>query len=117
VLDSEEGRSVAENLRAKFTQAKQSLDEKQLPPQSLDYRRQMEDLQHELETERAHIMSDLGKKVLAVVDAYAQRKHYEAVLDISNPNTPVLWSKKSNDITAQIIAEYNKVNSRSGRKP
>jgi len=36
------------------------------------------------------------------------------ILDVSNPQTPVLWRATAADVTADIIALYDKANPASG---
>ncbi len=47
----------------------------------------------ELERERTQIINALAKKLTAIVDAYAKEKKYDTVIDISNPNGPVIYFK------------------------
>jgi outer membrane protein len=71
--------------------------------------RQTDDAQAELEAEQQRILQDLGQKVMAVVTRYANEHGFALVLDVSNAaNTPVLYASSSIDITADIVALYDK---------
>jgi Skp family chaperone for outer membrane proteins len=109
IADSAEGRTAAENLKKEFGAKLEALEHGSLAKDSPAYRRQDEALRQEIQDAQKRVLNDLGKKMMAVVGDYARRKHYEAVLDVSDPGTPVLWVGKSNDITARIVAEYDKV--------
>ena len=61
----------------------------------------------ELERERTQILNALAKKLNAIVDAYAKEKKYDTVIDISNPNGPVIYFKKTADITDEIIKRFD----------
>jgi outer membrane protein len=70
--------------------------------------RATEDAQAELDQEQQKIMQDLGQKMMAVIDKYAKDNGYVMILDVSAPNTPVLYAANTIDITADIIALYDK---------
>jgi outer membrane protein len=72
------------------------------------YNRDMEDAQAEAEAEQHKMMDDLTQKVTKVIDNYAMANGYTLILDVSNPNTPVLYASTSTDITNDIIALYDK---------
>jgi outer membrane protein len=72
------------------------------------YNRDMEDAQAEGEQEQHKLMDELTSKIMKVIDSYAQANGYSLILDVSNPNTPVLYAANSVDITPDIIALYDK---------
>jgi outer membrane protein len=72
------------------------------------YNRDMEDAQAEGEQEQHKLMDELTTKITKVIDSYAQANGYSLILDVSNPNTPVLYAANSVDITPDIIALYDK---------
>jgi hypothetical protein len=46
--------------------------------------------------------------MMQVIDKYAQSNGYSIVLDVSNPNTPVLYASNTIDITKEVIDMYDK---------
>jgi outer membrane protein len=70
--------------------------------------RDTEDARGELDQEEQKIMSELGGRIMAVIDKYAKDNGYTLVLDISSPQTPVLFASNTIDITKQIIELYDK---------
>jgi outer membrane protein len=72
------------------------------------YNRDMEDAQAEGEQEQHKLMDELTTKITKVIDSFAQANGYSLILDVSNPNTPVLYAANSVDITPEIIALYDK---------
>lgn len=70
--------------------------------------RDMQDIQDELDGEQQKVLNELGQKIYAVVAKYGQEKGYTMVLDISNPQTPIVWASNSIDITKDIIELYDK---------
>jgi outer membrane protein len=59
-------------------------------------------------------MQELGNKVMAVVEKYATGNGYALVLDVSNPQTPVLWASQTIDITGDIVKLYDQANPGTG---
>ena len=72
--------------------------------------RDMQDIQDELDQDQQKILNELGQKMIAVIGKYAQEKGYTMVLDVSNPQTPIIWASNSIDITKDIIELYDKDN-------
>jgi outer membrane protein len=70
--------------------------------------RKNEDDQAELDQEQQKILNDLGGKMMVVIEKYAQDHGYSLILDVSNPQTPVLYASNTIDITQDIIALYDK---------
>jgi len=70
--------------------------------------RDTEDARSELDQEEQKVMNELGGRIMAVIDKYAKDKSYTLVLDISSPQTPVLFASSAIDITKEIIELYDK---------
>jgi outer membrane protein len=70
--------------------------------------RDYEDAQAEMDQEQQKILQQLGQKMLAVIERYARDNGYTMVVDVSNPQTPVLYASPSVDITKDIIELYDK---------
>ena len=64
--------------------------------------------------EQGKIMQELGNKVMAVLEKFATANGYALVLDVSNPQTPVLWAASAIDITADIVKLYDQANPGTG---
>ena len=70
--------------------------------------RDVEDAQAELEQDQQKILQQLGQKMIAVIERYARDNSYTLVVDVSNPQTPVLYASPSIDITKEIVELYDK---------
>lgn len=70
--------------------------------------RNTEDAQAEVEQAESKIMQELGGRIMAVVDKYAKDNGYALVLDVSNPQAPVVFAASSIDITREVIDLYDK---------
>lgn len=70
--------------------------------------RDTEDAQAEMEQAQQKILQDLGQRLMAVIDKYARDKGYTMILDVSSPQTPVLYVSSEFDITQDIVAIYDK---------
>ncbi len=72
------------------------------------FNRDAEDAQAELEQEQNKMLNELGQKMMVVIDKYAKDNGYAIILDVSNPQTPVLYASNTVDITKDIIDLYDK---------
>ena len=69
--------------------------------------RSAEDFQNEVQTAEQEILNRLGKKMLDVLEKYARANGYAVVMDVSNPQTPVLYANPGTNITKNLIDAYN----------
>jgi len=72
------------------------------------FNRDLEDAQMEWDQEQQKVLQELGGKMMAVIDKYARDHGYTLILDISSPQTPVLYAANSIEITKDIIELYDK---------
>jgi outer membrane protein len=97
---SKGGTVMAEDKR---NQLAREIDEKKKRLQ-----RDMQDAEEDLRGEQQKISSGLSQRMLAVVEKYAKDNGFTVILDVSSQNTPVIWSAQSIDITADVVALYDK---------
>jgi len=70
--------------------------------------RDTEDARAELDQEQQKLMGELFSRIQVVLDKYAKDNGYALVLDISSPQTPVMYASNAIDITREIIELYDK---------
>jgi outer membrane protein len=136
IVSTKDGQKAASELESKATPKRKSIEAKQneinglkdqlqkgqntlseqakndlyrtIDQKTKSLNREMEDTQAELDQEQQKVLNDLGQKMLAVINKYALDKGYTLILDVSNPQTPVLWASSGIDITKDIIDLYDK---------
>lgn len=69
--------------------------------------RNYEDAQNEFQQAEQEVVNRIGGKMLNVLEKYCDRNGYSIVLDVSNPQTPVLWANKGTNITKELVDAYN----------
>jgi outer membrane protein len=72
--------------------------------------RDTQDAQTDLDEAQGKLMQELGNKMLAIIEKYATQNGFALVLDVSNPQTPVLWAASGIDITNDIVKLYDQAN-------
>jgi outer membrane protein len=70
--------------------------------------RDMQDAEEDLRGEQQKLLQGLGGRMMAVIEKYAKDNGYSMILDVSNPNTPVLYASSGIDITQDIVSLYDK---------
>src|SRR5882724_11326739 len=70
--------------------------------------RDMTDAEEDLRAEQQKMLQGLGQRMMAVIEKYAKDNSYTIILDVSNPNTPVLYASSGIDITQDIVSLYDK---------
>src|SRR6476469_3797412 len=78
------GTVMAEDKR---NQLARDIDEKKKRLQ-----RDMQDAEEDLKAEQQKVLQGLGQRMMAVIEKYAKDNGYSMILDVSNPNTPVLYA-------------------------
>jgi outer membrane protein len=69
--------------------------------------RDVEDAQADMDQEQQKILQDLGQKMMTIIDKYARDNGFHIILDISSPQTPVLFATNAVDITQEIVKLYD----------
>jgi len=87
--------------------AKQELT-RSVEQKTKSYNRDTEDANAEFQAEQAKVLDDLGQKMMQVIERYAQANGYAVVIDVSNPQTPVMYASSSANITKEIVVLYDK---------
>jgi len=136
ILSTKDGQKALNDLQTKFAPRKADLDRKQneiaqlqdqmrkgsntmsdeakqklardIDQKTKGLQRDTEDAQAELDQEQQRIMQDLGQKMMAVITKYSQDHGYTLILDVSSPQTPVLYAANEIDITQDIVNLYDK---------
>ncbi len=136
IIGTKDGQKAASELQTKFAPKKAEIDKKQsliaqlqdqlrkgsntmsddakqklmreIDENTKSLNRSTEDAQAELDQEQNKIMQQLGQRMMAVIDKYARDNGYTLILDVSSPQTPVLYAANGIDITSEITALYDK---------
>ena len=145
IINTKDGQKAAAELNAKTAPKKKELEQKQNEIASLqdqlnkgtntlsdsakndlyknieykkkNLQREVEDAQADLEADQQKLLQQLGQKILAVIEKYARDNGYTMVVDVSSPQTPVLYASPSIDITKEIIELYDKSPASSAPTP
>lgn len=83
----------------------------------VDLQREMEDARGEFSQEQNELFSSVGSKMMAVIDKFSKDNGFQVVLDISNPQSPVLYAVNEVNITNAIITAYDSSHPSDGSSP
>jgi len=87
--------------------SKQSLA-RDIDQKTKNLKRDIEDAQAEWNQDQQKVLQQLGQRVMVVVDKFARDNGYTLILDVSSPQTPVLFASNTVDITKDVIDLYDK---------
>ena len=135
ILQTKDGQKAAAELQAQFNPRQQDLEKKQAELTALQdqlrkgsatmseeaktklvrdidatttrVNRDTQDARSDLDEAQGKVMNELGGKMLAVIEKYALQNGYAVVMDVSNPQTPVLWAASAVEITNDIVKLYD----------
>jgi outer membrane protein len=104
-----------EQLRSQLSRGANTMSEEQkqklmreIDAKTKSLQRETEDAQAELDQEQQRIMGELGQRIMAVIDKYAQDNGYTLILDVSSQQSPVLYASNSINITDEVIQLYDR---------
>jgi outer membrane protein len=69
--------------------------------------RNLDDAQSEFQQAEQEVVNRIGGKMLTVMEKYAKSNGYTMILDVSNPQSPVLYASEATNITKELIDAYN----------
>jgi len=69
--------------------------------------RQAEDAQSDFQSQQGEIANRIGGKMMEYLDKYAKQNGYSVIIDVSSPQSPVLWAQASTNITKEIVDGYD----------
>jgi Skp family chaperone for outer membrane proteins len=132
MLSTKEGQAAADTFRTKFSEPKEKeLQAKQveitdlndklqrgantmsqtaqddmkrtIDRKSTEYKRAVEDYQFDRDEEQRKLLDDLSAKMQAVIDRFAQESGCAVFLDVTNPNSGIMWVSNTSDLTRQVV--------------
>ena len=92
-------RTLSDDARARLM--------RQLDDKNKAFTRSNEDATAEFQQAEQDAINEIGRKMIGVLDEYAKKNEFAVILDVSSPQTPVLYADSSIDITPKIIELYN----------
>src|SRR6201989_2725240 len=120
IVGPKDGQKASEQLQAKFAPKKKDLDtrngevtqledqvrkggtlmseekrtqmERDIDEKKRRLQRDVQDAQEEWNAQQQQLLQSLGQRMMAVIEKYAKDNGYTMILDVSNPNTPVLYA-------------------------
>lgn len=81
---------------------------KNIEQKKKNLQRDVEDASAEMDAEQQKVLQQLGQKILAVIEKYARDQGYTMVVDVSSPQSPIMYASPSIDITKEIVDLYDK---------
>jgi Skp family chaperone for outer membrane proteins len=143
MVATKEGQAAAETFRTKFAEPKEKeLQAKQVEITDLndklqrgantmsqtaqedmkrtvdrkttEYKRAVEDYQFDRDEEQRKLMDDLSVKMQSVIDRFAQENACSVFLDVTNPNSGIMWVATTTDMTRQVVDAFDKAQPAAG---
>ena len=88
---------------------KRSIDRK-----STEYKRSVEDYQFDRDEMQRKLLDDLSAKMQSVIARFAQENACAVFMDVTNPNSGIMWISDTADVTRQVVDAYDKAQPSAG---
>jgi outer membrane protein len=99
-----------EAQQAKLTPEANASQARTIEAKQKSFQRNLEDAQNEFQQAQQDVINRIGSKMLTVLEKYAKDNGYSVILDVSNPQTPVIWASQGTIITKDLVGAYNAAN-------
>jgi outer membrane protein len=103
-----------ERLKKELTDKSSGLTQEQRAQKSRDLAAKQKTLQQnyesgqsEFEQAEQKLVNGIGTRMLDVMQEYAKANGYNMIVDVSNPQSPILYAEQQLVITKDIIAAYD----------
>jgi len=96
--------------QAKLTPEANASQARTIEAKQKSFQRNLEDAQNEFQQAQQDVVNRIGTKMLTVLEKYAKDNGYSVILDVSNPQTPVIWASQGTIITKDLVDAYNVAN-------
>ena len=113
--DLEKSKRELADLQAQFNKGRNTISEdarnnliRQIDAKNKALTRDNDDAAADYQQEEGKLINGIGQKMMGVIDKYAKEKGYAIILDISSPQSPVLYAINTVDITTDIVTLYDK---------
>lgn len=113
--DLEREKRELADLQAQFSKGRNTMSEdarnnliRQIDAKNKTLTRDNDDAAADYQQEEGKLINGIGQKMMGVIDKYAKEKGYAIILDISSPQSPVLYAINTVDITSDIVGLYDK---------
>lgn len=135
IISTKDGQKAAADLQAKFEPRRKEIEQASQAVQALQdqykklgtvgsedakrklqtdiemktksLQRDSEDANAEWEQQQQAVLNELGGRIMQVINKYATDNGFSMILDISSPQTPVIWASNTLDITNEVIKIYD----------
>jgi len=114
-LDDQQ-KKLQNGARTLSDQAKSDL-QRDIDRRTTELQRLNEDAQKELSLTRDELLRPIADRASAILNAMAAELNYTLVIDVSNPETNVIWKNPKNDITEELIKRINASAPKEPAKP
>jgi outer membrane protein len=81
---------------------------KQIESRQRKLQQNAESFQSDAQAEQNDLANRIGQKLMTALDKFAKENGYGVILDVSTPQSPVLWANvDSVDVTGAVVNAYN----------
>jgi outer membrane protein len=136
IISTKDGQKAAQELQAKFDPKRKALEAKQgeiaalqqelnkgsntmaeakrlsltrdIDQKTKSLNRDSEDAQAEFDQEKNRMLNELGSRLMVIIEKYAKDNGFSLILDVSSPETPVLYAANGVEVTKDIVELYDK---------
>lgn len=140
IARSNDGQAAAKKLQARFSPTREKLEKQQkeindlqtqlrnqertlsdeartkllrsIDDKTKQFNRDNEDATAEFQQAEQDAINEIGRKMMGVIDDYAKKNSFSIILDVSSPQTPVLYADAAIDITPAVIELYNQASTK-----
>jgi outer membrane protein len=91
--------------------------QKDIDRRTTELQRASEDAQKEMQALRDELLKPIADRATAILNAMASEQGYTLVIDLSNPDSNIVWFNEKNNITAELVKRIDAALAKEPPKP
>jgi len=98
----EDGQKKLQTQERTLSETAKANLQRDIDRRTTELRRLNEDAQKELQSLRDELLRPIAERASAILNALAAEQGYTLIIDVSNPQSNVVWFNPNNDLTAEL---------------
>jgi len=91
--------------------------QKDIDRRTIELQRFNEDAQKELQSVRDELLRPIAERASAILNALAAEQGYTLIVDISNPQSNIVWFNPKNDVTEEVTRRIDATKTTEAARP
>src|SRR2546428_1375545 len=113
----EDGQKKLQTQERTLSETAKANLQRDIDRRTTELRRLNEDAQKELQSVRDELLRPIAERASAILNALAAEQGYTLIVDISNPQSNIVWFNPKNDVTEEVTRRIDATKTTEAARP